>query len=220
MLEIPGAPLLDKQALIGGCVRLGVSFNAARFAAELAALPAALWGTAGGRVGVHRVAEGIFLRGHAPAEGERPIEDRAALALLPYARSLIGELIPAPAQRCLLARLPAGGSVAWHVDRPPYFWQTLRLHFPVETHEQAWMVAGRQVYRMRAGEVWALNNSAPHAVWNADATRPRTHMICDFLPAPALLALLAAGERGLGRHEPAVLAHLAGGDTAAATGPG
>ena len=87
MLEIAGAPLLDKQTLIGGYVRLPVAFDAARFAADIAALPAGLWGTTGGRVGVHRIAEGIFLRGYAPAEGERPIEDRPALASLPCARS-------------------------------------------------------------------------------------------------------------------------------------
>ncbi len=218
MLEIAGAPLLDKQNLIGGCVRLPVSFDAARFAADIAALPAGLWGTTGGRVGVHRVAEGIFLRGYAPAEGERPIEDRPALASLPYARFLMTELIRATALRCLLARVPAGASVAWHVDRPRYFGQTLRLHFPVETHDEAWMVAGQHAYRMRAGEVWALNNSAPHAVWNAHPTQARTHMICDFLPSPRLLELLCAGERSLGRHEADVFAHLAGDGAPATTG--
>jgi hypothetical protein len=75
MLHIPGQPLLDKALLVGTCVRLPLTVDATRLAAEIDALPAELWGTTGGRVGVHRIAEAVFLRGYAPAEGERPIED-------------------------------------------------------------------------------------------------------------------------------------------------
>jgi hypothetical protein len=61
---------------------------------------------------------------------------------------------------------------------------------------------------MLPGEVWALNNIARHAVWNADATRARTHLICDYLPSPALLDLLARAERGLGNVNAEVEEHL------------
>jgi hypothetical protein len=131
MLDLPGQPVIDKTALVGGCLRLSLRVDAQRLAAEVAALPGSLWGTRGGRVGVHRDAEALFLRGHAPAQGALPIEDREPLALLPYAREIIEQLIPAPAQRCLIARLPGGASVAPHIDRAPYFAKTLRLHFPV-----------------------------------------------------------------------------------------
>jgi hypothetical protein len=157
---------------------------------------------------VHRDAEALFLRGYAPAQGALPIEDREPLALLPYAREIIEQLIPAPAQRCLLARLPGGVSVAPHIDRAPYFAKTLRLHFPVHTHERAWMMAGPLCYLMKPGEAWVLNNSSPHAVWNADPDRSRTHMICDFLPTPALLQLLAAGDRTLGQRVESVERHF------------
>jgi hypothetical protein len=209
MLDLPGHPVIDKATLVGGCVRLPLRLDDARLASEVAALPASLWGTQGGRVGVHRAAEAVFLRGHAPAEGELPIEDREPLSLLPYAREIIEHLIPAPAQRCLLARLPGGSTIAPHIDRAPYFAKTLRLHFPVQTHDQVWMVAGPLCYSMRPGEAWVLNNSAPHAVWNADPQRSRTHMICDFLPTPELLRMLAAGERDLGRRMESVERHFA-----------
>jgi hypothetical protein len=204
MLDLPDQPVIDKTALVGGCLRLPLRIDARRLAAEIAALPPSAWGTTGGRVGVHRAAEALFLRGYAPAQGALPIEDREALALVPYAREIIETLIPAPAQRCLIARLPGGASIAPHIDRAPYFAKTLRLHFPVESHEQVWMVAGPLCYLMKPGEVWVLNNSGPHAVWNADPERSRTHMICDFLPTPALLQLMTAGERGLGRRVDAV----------------
>lgn len=203
-------PVLDKAALIGSCLRLPVRVDAERLLREVSELPADLWGTTAGRVGVHRVADAVFLRGHAPAEGDLPVEDRPPLARLPYVRHLIEEVLGDQPLRCLLARLPAGASIAPHVDRAPYFWKTLRLHVPVETHERAWMFCDGQSFLMKPGEAWALNNCTLHAVWNADATRPRTHLICDFVPTPGLLDLLAGGERGLGRVLPEVEAHFAG----------
>jgi hypothetical protein len=209
MLDLPGQPVIDKSALVGGCLRLPLQVDARRLAAEVAALPGSVWGTTGGRVGVHQAAEALFLRGYAPAQGALPIEDREPLALLPYAREIIQELIPAAPQRCLIARLPGGASIAPHIDRAPYFSKTLRLHFPIQSHDLAWMMAGPLSYLMRPGEVWALNNSALHAVWNADPQRSRTHMICDFLSTPALLQMLASGERDLGRRVESVERHFA-----------
>lgn len=208
MLDLPGHPLLDKPSLIGACLRLPLQVDAGRLAAEVAALPADVWTGTGGRIGVHMAAKAVFLRGYAPAEGDKPIEDRPPLASLPYARRLIEELVGGQPQRCLLARLPGGADVALHIDQAPYFAKTLRIHVPVETHGQAWMYCNGLCYRMQPGEAWALNNSAVHGVWNADPGRARTHLICDFLPRQGLLALLAAGERDLGRVEPDVEQHL------------
>jgi hypothetical protein len=208
MLELLGLPRLDKAALIGACVRLPLRFDAARLAIEIESLPSATWHTTGGRVGVHRTAEAVFLRGFAPAEGNLPIEDRPALAQLPYVREIIEVQIPAPPMRCLLARLPGGACIAPHVDRAPYFAQTVRLHIAVTTHERAYMFCAGQCYVMQPGELWALNNTATHGVWNADETRERTHLICDFLPTEALRTLLAAGERDLGERRADVSARL------------
>ncbi len=208
MLVVPGHPLLDKKRLIGGCVRLRVGTDLARLQTEAAALPEHLWGTRGGRVGVHRPAQAVFLRGHAPAEGDLPVEDREALALLPAYRELIRERIPAPPLRCLLALLPGGAVIAPHADQAPYFGQTIRIHVPIVTHPQVWMYCGDRSYHMAEGEVWALNNSTLHAVWNADPERSRLHLICDFLPTPALVELLVNGERDLGTDNRKVHEHL------------
>ncbi len=207
MLDLPGQPILDKQRLIGRCTRLPLRVDATRLATEIAALTPSAWGS-GGRVGVHRPADALFLRGHAPAEGELPIEDRPVLDELPYAREVMG-LLGAPPQRCLLARLPAQRTVALHIDRAPYFAKTVRVHVPVETHDNAWMLAGDLAFRMQAGEVWALNNSAEHGVWNGDATRSRTHMICDFTLTPTLLDLLVRADRALGERRPEIAARVA-----------
>jgi hypothetical protein len=191
-------PTLDKTALIGACARLPLQVDAARLRAEVDALPESMWETRAGRLGPHDAARAIFLRGYAPAEGRhKPIEDREALALVTYAREIM-QMLAAPPQRCLLARLPAGAIVPPHSDNGPYFFKTIRIHVPVITHDKAWMYCDGRVFRMLPGEVWALNNSAQHAVWNADTTLSRTHMICDYLPTPALVDLLARAERDLG----------------------
>lgn len=202
MLSVPGYPVLDKELLIGGCSRLPLQVDSNRLRTEVEALPKELWGSRGGRVGVHNTAEAIFLRGYAPVEGERQVEDRETLARLPYVRSLIHSLIPATPLRCLLAKLPPGAVISPHVDQADYFHKTLRLHFPIESPRSAKMYCAGRVYYMQPGEVWALNNCTVHAVWNADAVQARTHLICDFLPTPPLLKLLAESERELGVEDP------------------
>jgi hypothetical protein len=198
MLDLPGHPTLDKLGLIGTCSRLPVRVDAVRLQAEVGTLPESSWAGAGGRVGVHRAAQAIFLRGFAPAEGEKPIEDREQFNALPYVRELITGLIPAAAQRCLLARLPPATRILGHIDLAPYFSKTIRIHFPVVTNTDAWMYSAGLAFQMHPGEVWALNNSATHGVWNANTTEARTHLICDFLPSPELLELLTRAERDLG----------------------
>ena len=103
----PERQLPDKQRLIGGCTLLPLRVDGDRLATEVDGLGPGVWGTAAGRVGVHSAAEAVFLRGHAPAEGDLPIEDRPILDRLPYAREILGQLGDQP-RRCLLARLPPG----------------------------------------------------------------------------------------------------------------
>lgn len=182
----------DKHALIGSCLRLPVSFDLAKLLGEFHTLADALWGTRGGRVGVHVQTEAVFLRGYAPAEGDLPIEDREVLASLPFTRTLIYETFQAPPQRCLFAKLRANGEIRPHIDQGAYFERTVRIHFPVVTNPQAIMLADKQSFHMQVGEAWALNNSAVHGVVNKHPTEARTHLICDYLPTEHLRQLLRA----------------------------
>ena len=192
-------PVIDKQTLVGGCVRLPIAVEADRLRTEVGALPSELWGTRGGRVGVHSAAEALFLRGYAPAEGEKPIEDRPALDHLPYIRSILGQIVPAQPLRALLARLPAGANIPVHVDHGDYFTKSLRIHLAVETNDRVWMLAGGRAYQMKPGEVWSINNLGEHGVVNAHPSLSRTHLIADFLPSEQLVALVQQADRGLGQ---------------------
>ena len=131
--DLPDQPLIDKHALVGGCVRLPLSIDAERLAAEVDG-PAAsdVWDIRGGSNAIPSrasigAAETVFLRGHTPAEGDMPIEDRPPLDELPYIRQLIEREIGTRPQRCLLARLPAGASViAAHRPGAVFFQDTAR----------------------------------------------------------------------------------------------
>ena len=178
-------------------MRLPLKIDAERLQAEIASIPTELWATRGGRVGVHMQVSAIFFRGFAPAEGDKPIEDREILGSLPYVQEILA-MIPAKPLRCLAASLIANGVVAEHSDIGPYFQKTIRLHFPVITNPQVSMFSNGMAYKMKPGEIWALNNIAPHYVLNEHKTNDRTHIICDFLPEERLLSLLKEGERDLG----------------------
>jgi hypothetical protein len=198
MLDLASQPVIDKHGLVGGCVRLPIAVDADRLKAEVDALPADLWGTRGGRVGVHSAAEALFLRGYAPAEGDKPIEDRPALDHLPYIRSILGQIVPARPLRALLARLPAGANIPVHVDHGDYFTKSFRVHVAVETNDKVWMLANGRAYQMKPGEVWSINNLGEHGVVNAHPSLSRTHLIADFLPSEQLADLVRQADRTLG----------------------
>lgn len=204
-VDLDVLPVIDKHLLIGACVRLPPRFDGERLAAEVNALPRELWGCRSGRGGVHDRADAIFLRGYAPAEGSKPLEDRPPLALLPTVRELIGRTIPAPPMRCVLARLAPGANIPSHADAGRYLDRTIRLHVAVITNPRVVMFVEGKVYNMQPGEIWAMNNSGTHGVLNDDPEHARTHLICDFLPSPALIQLIAAGEPDLGVENPEVL---------------
>lgn len=192
-------PYPNKPSLIGSCARLPITIDAEKLAIDINVLPESIWGTTGNRVGVHRQVEAFFLRGYAPVEGDRPISDRVILDKLPYCKEIIFDIIPASPQRCLIARVRPGGVVAIHVDKGDYLSRNIRLHFPVITNPGVDMFCNKQIYHMKPGEVWALNNSAPHGVVNHDPLQPRIHMICDFSPEFRLLELLNNGDKTLGK---------------------
>lgn len=189
----------DKNNIIGLCSRLALSVDSRLLVNEVSEISDASWKGTGGRVGVHSQVDAIFLRGYAPAEGDKPIEDRAILESLPYISYLIHHLFQAQPQRCLLARLKADAQVGAHTDNGEYFKKYIRIHFPITTNPSAIMLCGDRAYHMKPGEIWALNNSeAMHAVVNPDKEKSRTHMICDFEATDVLLGLLKFSNKNLG----------------------
>ncbi len=191
------AAVFDKEAMVHSCVRLPVEIDAATMAAEMAAVPAELWGAT--RAPVHREATALFLRGHSPLSGVPGEDDREALEYCPYTRRVLHELLGGRPRKALLAALPPGSLIYPHRDTASdYFLGSQRIHVPVATSPRVKFFCNGEFFQMLPGEAWSVNNLAPHAVINEDPEVTRVHLIVDVLPDPGSLDLLARGERGLG----------------------
>lgn len=192
---LEGYERLNKHELIDACVLIEHDIDVDRLVSEVTGIPKKAWPGPANRLGVHRNAQAIFLRGYAPLQRIRkPIEDREILDTLPYIRSLIRSISSKPL-RCVLAKLKAGQKIPVHVDIGKIIERAIRVHIPVVTSEHVVMQCNNRQFNMKVGEMWVINNGAEHAVYNNDPNVDRIHMICDYLPEPGLLERLANGKR-------------------------
>ena len=200
-LDVPLDPPPEQGVLrhlgIDECVRLPLRVDAARIAAELAALPPATWGRASRDPVVQASVDSFFVIGHPRGPRPLPPEDREPLARLPYLRHVLRDLVPATPTRAIVARLAPHGLIPLHTDTARFFRHTVRVSFQVSADGVQSLSCNGVSYPQRAGEVWALSNLVPHGVHNA-GDRARINVLADYLPSAELVELLARGERGLG----------------------
>lgn len=199
----------DKRRHVTACKRLSVRVDAARLQAEVQALPPRLWGNV--RAPVHRETRSLFLKGHAPALQIAGDPEQPALDSCPYIRELLYGLLPGAPGKCLLAGLKPRGTVYPHMDATnDYFVSSFRVHLPVFTNPQVSLFCNGRFFRMAPGEVWTLNNLAPHAVVNDHPSEERVHLIFDVFPAPEAVALVDRAPEAEGRDDAVLLVRLSG----------
>ncbi len=184
--------------LTWGAVKLPLQYDADKLAEEVMDIASEKWGINGRTAPAFADTQAIFLKGYAAAEGKSSVEDRELLSRLPYIKNMIYNLVPSVPQNCVLSYLPPNTDVGLHVDQGEYFKNTLRIHFPVITNDKITMYFGGS-YTMKPGEVWLLNNCAPHGVENAHNTDARIHLICDYLPSAELDELFNQSDKHLGK---------------------
>lgn len=203
------APSFDKRDHVLACKRLAVRIDAARLQAEVAALPAELWGNV--RAPVHRETRSLFLKGHAPLLKIPGDPEQPALGGCPYIRELLYGLLPGTPGKCLLAALRPRGIVYPHMDAAnDYFVGSFRVHLPVFTNAQVRLYCNGRFFRMAAGEAWTLNNLAPHAVVNDHPADERLHLIFDVFPRPEAVAAVDAVAEAEGEDDAALFTRLSG----------
>ena len=200
---------IDKDKLIGCCVQLPGHFDVARMRAEIALIPAELWGEY--RAEEQREAVAVFLKGYPPVQF-KPDEDRPVLENLPYIRRIIYEQLPGTPRKCLVARLPAGGTIHLHVDEgkgmEEYFTETLRLHIPVYTNPQAHFFITPRFFTFGEGELWVINNRVEHGVINDHPQDERVHLIVDIEPDENTFTMISAGRHPEGWNDEAARQRL------------
>ena len=199
----------DKRAHLSSCRRLALSVDTPRLQQEVADLPDALWGN--NRAPVHRETRSLFLKGHAPLQNIPGDPEQPAMSRCPYIRELVYGLLPGTPGKCLLADLRPGGIVYPHIDAAnDYFVGSFRVHIPVVTNPAVRLYCNGKFFRMLAGEVWTINNLAPHAVVNDDPHASRIHLIFDVFPATAAIMLVAAAKEAPGEDDAALFERLSG----------
>jgi hypothetical protein len=171
----------DKREHIKTCRRLPLPVDALRLQAEVEAIPDDYWDNQ--RAPVHRDTRSVFLKGYPPLLGKPDDPEQPILKSCPYIQELIYGLLPGVVGKCLLASLKPGCLVYPHTDTAnDYFIRSYRVHVPVLTNSLAKVFCNGRFFHMASGEVWLLNNLAPHAVINDHPEMRRVHLIFDVFP--------------------------------------
>jgi hypothetical protein len=181
-------------------LRLPLSFDPARLAADLAALASARWIDHFVKQNYRGDWSVIPLRG--PAGATHPVmmiysdpsclsfEDAPFLAACPYFREVLAAFA-GPLQAVRLMRLGPGSVIQEHCDHDLSFEQGMvRIHVPVVTNSQVEFRINRTGIVLEAGSAWYLRLSDPHSVANRGADA-RVHLVIDAVVDPWIEALFA-----------------------------
>ncbi len=93
-----------------------------------------------------------------------------------FAAKLGGEL-----GRVAIVKLLPNGRVYRHIDHGEYYQIRDRYHLVLRSRAGSPLVCGDELVRMQDGEVWWLDNKAPHEAYN-ESDQGRIHLIFDVLP--------------------------------------
>jgi quercetin dioxygenase-like cupin family protein len=82
--------------------------------------------------------------------------------------------------RVILARLNPHGTIPRHRDGGESLARSHRHHMAIITNPLVEFFVGGQKHHLAPGEVWEINNRAPHEVRNL-SDLPRVHLIADYV---------------------------------------
>jgi uncharacterized protein (TIGR03032 family) len=175
-------------------VQLPLRVDAARLAAELAAIDEGAWRDhpegAPGNTALPLVAAG----GDPEDDSTRgPMAPTPVLAELPYTRQVLAGL-HTTIGRTRFMRIADETELHSHVDTNYYWWNHLRVHVPiVTTPEVVFEVDGASTH-MGLDEVWVFDTWRPHRVDNP-ASASRIHLVIDTVGGSELWDLIADPDR-------------------------
>ena len=83
--------------------------------------------------------------------------------------------------RLLLVKLKAKKSIPSHTDGGPSLNLAKRIHVPLVTTNEVIFTVGGKEQKMKAGEMWEINNTRRHSVYNQNK-KDRINLIFDYIP--------------------------------------
>jgi|CXWL01.1.fsa_nt_gi uncharacterized protein (TIGR03032 family) len=175
-------------------VRLPLRFDAARLAAEVAAVPESEWRPHPqghpGNSALPLVAAGGNVANDATKGPMRPTPH---LARLPYLRQVLASF-GCPLGRTRLMRLDGNAEATAHTDTNYYWLERVRIHVPVVTDPAVRFLCGEHELHMAASEGWVFDTWKVHNVLNPKPTR-RIHLVSDSVGSVPFWDLVARGAR-------------------------
>lgn len=157
--------------------RLPLRFDAARLAAEVAALPAAAWAEHPNHLAGNSCVRLISVDGGENDSVDGPMAATAHLARLPYVQQLLAGF-GVVWSRSRLMRLAPGADVPEHADINHHWFYRVRLHVPVVTRPAVRFHCDGEAVHMAAGEAWLFDNWRLHRVENP-TPHERIHLVAD-----------------------------------------
>jgi hypothetical protein len=170
-------------------LQLPVTFDAARLAAEIAALGEAAWRPHPQGFPGNSALPLVSVQGDPESDAVRgPMRPTPQLLACPYLMQAMASL-GAVWGRSRLMRLSGQAEVTPHVDVNYYWREHIRVHVPVVTQSTVQFHCGDAVLNMRAGECWVFDTWRMHRVHNDD-DRARIHLVADTVGGPGFWPLM------------------------------
>jgi hypothetical protein len=185
-------------------LKLPVSIEVDRLLADYSRIPPLAFTTS--HWDTHCSSDMLLLRGgHSGTEEDfcgDESTDSEVLANLEYLRWLLDASGPfGRATYAFIFRMKPMGVSRPHVDGSAAWKAPFRIHVPITTNEDAFLLSEGRSKHIAVGEAWTFNNQVQHAVVNGNTVR--THLIMDVLPNAKLDALLANAVWDQGMPDPA-----------------
>ena len=173
-------------------LQLPIRFDAARLAAEVAAIPEDAWRPHPKKFPGNDALPLITTDGDPSSDARGgAMRPTPHLLALPYLMQVL-ETLGATWGRSRLMRLWGDSEVTPHVDTDYYWRDHMRVHVPIVTQPTVRFLCGSEQVHMAAGDCWIFDTWSLHSVHN-DATRKRIHLVADTVGGDGLLNLIEQG---------------------------
>ena len=192
-------------------VKLPFTFDVAQLTAEISALGEDIWRAHPEGHPGNSAAALLSPHGDPDSDGVAgPMLCTPALASMPYVQQVLAAF-DAPMGRARLMRIEGLGHAKRHVDTNYYWFDRMRVHIPIVTHQNVEFICGDESVHMAAGESWIFDTWRLHDVIN-HVDQPRIHLVADTVGSPSLWRAINNSLGGTG-HTPAFVPFRRGGYT-------
>lgn len=181
---------LDREFL-----KLPLTFDAGRLAAEVAAIPESAWRPHPQGFAGNSALALISAAGDADDDSTKgPMRPTPHLERCPYLRQVLASF-HAVWGRTRLMRLDGNAEATPHSDTNYYWTQHVRVHVPIVTDPAVEFLCGDSSVHMKAGEAWIFDTWKVHNVINPNPTR-RVHLVADTVGSAAFWELVERAKHG------------------------